>query len=73
MTFITLEDATGNINVVVWQGTSHEQKKAFLGAKILQVKGILEREGDVIHIIAGKLIDLTDKLDKLAAKSREFH
>ncbi|MCF6457986.1 error-prone DNA polymerase [Pseudoalteromonas sp. MMG024] len=73
VTFITLEDATGNINVVVWQGTSYAQKKAFLGAKVLQVKGILEREGDVIHIIAGKLIDLTDKLDKLAAKSREFH
>ncbi|MFB9134762.1 error-prone DNA polymerase [Vibrio olivae] len=73
VTFLTLEDDTGNINVVVWSATARAQKHAFLTAKVLMVKGILEKEGDVIHIIAGRLIDLTDKLQGLQARSRDFH
>lgn len=73
VTFITLEDDTGNINVVVWSGTSRAQKQAYLTAKILQVDGILEREGDVIHVIAGRLTDLTHKLAELSSHSRDFH
>ncbi|KXI30373.1 error-prone DNA polymerase [Paraglaciecola hydrolytica] len=73
VTFITLEDDTGNINVVVWAGTSRAQKQAYLTAKILQVDGILEREGDVIHIIAGRLTDLSHKLAELSTHSRDFH
>jgi error-prone DNA polymerase len=73
VTFITLEDHTGNINVVVWQSSAREQKKVYMNAKILQIKGILERgDGDVVHIIAGKLIDQTHLLSKLDTKSREF-
>ncbi|WP_394144341.1 error-prone DNA polymerase [Vibrio atypicus] len=73
VTFFTLEDDTGNINVVVWQATARAQKQAYLTAKILMVKGILEREGEVTHIIAGRLIDMTDKLQGLQSKSRDFH
>lgn len=73
VTFFTLEDDTGNINVVVWKATSRAQKAAYLTAKILQVKGILEKEGDVHHVIAGRLIDMTDKLQDLRSKSRDFH
>lgn len=73
ITFFTLEDDTGNINVVVWQATARAQKRAYLNAKILMVKGILEKEGDVMHVIAGKLIDLTDKLASLSSRSRDFH
>jgi len=73
VTFITLEDHTGNINVVVWQSSAREQKKAYMNAKILQVKGILERgDADVIHIIAGRLIDQTHLLAQLDTKTREF-
>jgi error-prone DNA polymerase len=73
VTFITLEDHTGNINVVVWQSSAREQKKAYMNAKILQVKGILERgDGGVVHIIAGRLIDQTHLLSKLSTKPREF-
>ncbi|MFB0912932.1 MAG: OB-fold nucleic acid binding domain-containing protein, partial [Glaciecola sp.] len=71
--FITLEDHTGNINVVVWQSSAREQKKAYMNAKILQIKGILERgDGDVVHIIAGRLIDQTHLLSQLDTKTREF-
>lgn len=73
VTFFTLEDDTGNINVVVWKATARAQKSAYLTAKILQVKGILEKEGEVHHVIAGRLIDMTDKLDGLRSKSRDFH
>jgi len=73
VTFFTLEDHTGNINVVVWQATAQAQKKQYLTAKILKVTGILEREGEVIHIIAGQLVDLTPLLHELELSSRDFH
>ena len=73
VTFMTLEDDTGNINVVIWSGTSRAQKQPYLTAKVLLVKGILEREGEVVHIIAGKLTDMTDALAELDTKSRDFH
>ncbi|MCE7630102.1 OB-fold nucleic acid binding domain-containing protein, partial [Vibrio fluvialis] len=73
VTFFTLEDDTGNINVVVWQATARAQKSAYISAKMLMVKGILEREGSVIHVIAGRLIDLTPKLHQLQTQSRDFH
>lgn len=73
VTFITLEDHTGNINVIVWQSSAREQKKAYMNAKILQIKGILERgDGGVVHVIAGRLIDQTHLLTKLNTKAREF-
>lgn len=73
VTFFTLEDDTGNVNVVVWSGTARAQKKAYLTAKILKVKGILEHDGKVTHVIAGKLIDLTDSIKKFSTTSRDFH
>lgn len=73
VTFFTLEDDTGNINVVVWGATARAQKQAYLTSKILMVKGILEREGEVTHVIAGKLIDYTHHLAELQNKSRDFH
>ncbi len=73
VTFITLEDHTGNSNVVIWQRSARAQKKAYLNAKILQVNGILERgNGGVEHVIAGKLIDLTHLLGRLDVKARQF-
>lgn len=74
VTFVTLEDHTGNINVIVWQATSRAQKKAFLRSKILEVHGILERSPEgVYHVIAGKLIDHSHTLENLALCSRDFH
>ncbi|MBD1391339.1 error-prone DNA polymerase [Neiella sp. HB171785] len=73
VTFVTLEDDTGNINVVVWLNTAREQRKPFLQAKLLEVHGILEREESVIHIVAGRLIDRTSALEQLAVHSRDFH
>ncbi|WP_086774976.1 error-prone DNA polymerase [Vibrio coralliirubri] len=73
VTFVTLEDSTGNINVVVWGATARAQQQAYLTAKALKVQGILEKEGEVVHVIAGKLIDITDEIVGLKTKSRDFH
>jgi error-prone DNA polymerase len=73
VTFITLEDHTGNSNVIIWQRSARAQKNAYLNAKILQIKGTLERgNGQVEHIIAGKLVDLTHLLQKLDVSARQF-
>lgn len=73
VTFVTLEDNTGNINVVVWGATARAQQQAYLTAKALKVQGILEKEGEVVHVIAGKLIDITEEIVGLNTKPRDFH
>ena len=74
VTFLTLEDHTGNMNVVVWVSTARAQQPTFLKAKLLQVNGVIERSKEgVIHIIAGKLIDRTPWLASLSLTSRDFH
>jgi len=70
--FVTLEDGTGQINLVVWQNTARAQRQALLSATILKVSGILEREGSVIHVVAGKLEDISEHWQALKVKSRNF-
>ncbi|MGH8769201.1 MAG: error-prone DNA polymerase, partial [Burkholderiales bacterium] len=71
--FITLEDETGQINVVVWRGVSEKQRRPLLAASLLGVHGVLEREGAVTHLIAGKLVDYSALLGNLVTHSRDFH
>ncbi len=73
VTFVTLEDETGNANVVVWLETARRQRKPLLTARLLHVKGVLEREGDIVHVIAGKLSDLSHLIATLPVSSRDFH
>ena len=74
VTFITLEDDTGSMNVIVWLATARAQKQAYLKSKILKVNGILERgDGGVTHIIAGKLENLSHLIAQLDSRSRDFH
>ncbi|WP_097461889.1 error-prone DNA polymerase [Mangrovitalea sediminis] len=72
VTFVTLEDETGNINVVVWAVTAQQQRKALLTSRLLQVSGIMERRDTVIHIIAGRLTNLTHLIEGLTIPSRDF-
>ena len=55
--FVTLEDETGMVNVVVWRDVAENQRRALLGSQLLAVHGTVEREGEVVHLIAGKLVD----------------
>ena len=73
MQFVTLEDETGQINVVVWRDLAERQRRELLGARLLAVYGVLERQGEVAHLIAGRLRDLTPLLGDLVTQSRDFH
>lgn len=71
--FLTLEDETGNINIVVWKATQETFRKSLLSARLLVVKGRLETQNEVIHIIAGHLEDFSDLLHDFVLPSRDFH
>jgi error-prone DNA polymerase len=71
--FVTLEDETGSVNVIVWRDLGERQRRELLGARLLGVYGRVEREGDVVHVLAGRLVDLSPLLGALPTRSRDFH
>jgi error-prone DNA polymerase len=73
VTFVTLEDETGMVNVIVWRDLAERQRKELLRSSLLTVYGTLEREGEVVHLIAGRLRDQTALLGNLITRSRDFH
>ena len=77
VTFITLEDETGCINIVVWRTVAERFRKELLGACLLVVYGHLERvdtNGNaVVHVIADRLVDRSTLLGGLTVNSRDFH
>ena len=70
--FISLEDETGVVQVIVWKSLREAQRKEMLRARLLIVHGTWKREGDVRNLIAGKLEDATQLLGRLATESRDF-
>ena len=71
--FVTLEDETGAINVIVWRDVGDRQRRELLGSRLMGVYGKVEREGDVVHVIAARLVDMTALLGSLPTRSRDFH
>ncbi len=71
--FVTLEDETGCINVIVWPHLTERQRRELLGARLMGVEGVLEREGEVMHLIARRLTDHSALLGELVTPSRDFH
>ncbi len=71
--FLTLEDETGNINVIVWKSTQELFRQALLTGSLLVIKGRLEKQESVVHVIAGRLLDYSERLEGFAVKSRDFH
>jgi error-prone DNA polymerase len=71
--FVTLEDETGCANVVVWSSLAERQRSELLGARLLGVQGTVERDGEVVHLVARRLLDYSALLGPLAAPSRDFH
>ena len=72
VTFVTLEDETGYINLIVWKQVAEQCRAALLNARLMGVKGELQIEGKVIHVIAKQLFDHTDMLGDLEVRSRDF-
>jgi error-prone DNA polymerase len=71
--FVTLEDETGLTNVVVQPQLVERQRRELLGATLLGVYGVLQKEGEVIHLLAKRLVDLSPWLGRLETHSRDFH
>jgi error-prone DNA polymerase len=71
--FVTLEDETGCLNVIVWRDLTERQRRELLGARLMGVEGVLEREGEVMHLIARRLTDHSALLGELVTASRDFH
>ena len=71
--FVTLEDETGNVNVIVWRDLVERQRRELLGARLLGVYGVLERQGEVVHLVAQRLVDFSELLGRLETTSRDFH
>ena len=72
VTFVTLEDETGHINLVVWKRLAERQRAILLGARLLGVLGEVQREGAVVHVVARRLYDHSALLGDLDARSRDF-
>jgi DNA polymerase III alpha subunit len=73
VTFVTMEDETGYVNLIVWNRVAVEQRAALLESRLLEVHGKLQREGDVQHVIAQRLTNLSSLLGDLMVASRNFH
>ena len=73
VTFVTLEDETGQINLILWKKIAEQYRAALLNARLLGVAGELQIEGKVIHVIANRLMDHSNMLGNLAVRSRDFH
>jgi error-prone DNA polymerase len=71
--FVTLEDETGYVNVIVWSRLVERQRRELLGARLMGVHGTIERQGEVVHLVARRLVDHSDLLGALDTHSRDFH
>jgi error-prone DNA polymerase len=73
VTFLTLEDESGHINVIVWRELGRRQRRELVHSQLLEVRGELQRESGVTHLIAAQLTDRSRLLGALLPRSRDFH
>lgn len=71
--FVTLEDETGNVNVIVHAELAQHQRKELVNARLMGVYGIWQKQSGISHLIASRLVDLTSLLTELPTRSRDFH
>ena len=72
VTFVTLEDEDGNVNVVVWSHLAERQRRVLVASRLLGVEGRLETVDGVRHVIAARLHDESPLIGSLATRSRDF-
>ena len=71
--FVTLEDETGYVNLIVWNDLADRQRRELLASRLLAVDGEVQREGRVVHVLARRLEDLSPMLGRLSTSSHDFH
>jgi error-prone DNA polymerase len=70
--FITIEDETGPANIVVWPSLFEKRRRVVLGSSMMAINGKIQREGEVVHLVAQQLFDLSGDLSALADRDTEF-
>ena len=70
--FVTIEDETGYVNVIVWPDLVEKYRREVLGSSLLGVYGVWQQEGIVRHLVARRLVDLSHLLGRLPTASRDF-
>ncbi|MGA9572606.1 MAG: error-prone DNA polymerase [Lysobacterales bacterium] len=70
--FLTLEDETGHVNVVIWQRLWKSQRSTILNASLIAVDGVMESDGEVYHLIARRLHDFGGLMKGLQTRSQDF-
>jgi error-prone DNA polymerase len=70
--FITLEDETGIANLVVWAKVFEANRRAILSASMMSVRGRIQREGDVVHLVAQRITDLSADLASVGSRDAAF-
>jgi error-prone DNA polymerase len=73
VTFVTLEDESGQVNVVVWQQLGEKRNAVLVGARLMEARGLLQRESGVTHVVAKDLLDRTALIGSLRQRVHEFH
>jgi error-prone DNA polymerase len=71
--FVTIEDETGYLNLIVWDSVALRQRNVLLGARLLGVSGRVQKDGEVLHMIAERLFDHSALIGALDVRSRDFH
>ncbi|MEM6817872.1 MAG: error-prone DNA polymerase [Pseudomonadota bacterium] len=71
--FVTLEDESGYINLVIWKDLADRQRQVLVGARLMGVRGYVQIQDKVIHVVARELYDFSNQLGELATRSRDFH
>ena len=71
--FISLEDETGAVQIIARKSIREHQRQPLLQARLMGVHGVWQRDGDVMSMVAGRIIDHTELLGSLKTESRDFH
>lgn len=70
--FATIEDETGHANLIVWPSVFERNRRTVLSARMIACRGLLQRESDVIHVVAEQLTDLSDLLASVGERGDPF-
>ncbi len=70
--FLTIEDESGVANIVIWPKVFEKNRRTILSAGMLGVRGRIQREGDVIHLVAHQLSDLSGDLASVGERDTGF-
>jgi len=73
VTFVTLEDETGQLNLVIWKRVAVRRRATLLQARLLGAVGEVQRESGVTHIVVSELMDYSSMLGGLVVRARDFH